>query len=95
MSITTRNRKTGIFAAAAVLALWAGPAYSQDNPDAKVVVDPDSLYQNKELDRRYHEILNRTPDGNAAHDPWGNVRASEVKPKDNKKKPVTGTTATK
>jgi hypothetical protein len=91
MSIRTKNRKAGIFAAAAVLALWVGPAYSQNNPDSKVVVDPDSLYQNKELDRRYHEILNRTPDGKEAHDPWGSVRASEVKPKDNKNRQSSGT----
>jgi hypothetical protein len=88
-----KNGKTGIFAAAAVLALLSGPAYSQDNPDSKVVVDPDTLPQNKELDRRYHEILNRQPDGKDPHDPWGSVRASEApkpKPKDDKKQSATG-----
>ena len=97
MGTGVKSGKTGIFAAAAVLTLLSGPVHSQDNPDSKVVVDPDSLPQNKELDRRYHEILNRQPDGKDSHDPWGNVRASETKPKpkDDKKHSATGTTVTK
>ncbi len=91
-----KNRKAGMFAAAAFLSLLTGPAYSQANPDSKVVVDPDTLYENKVLDRRYREMLNRQPDGKDPHDPWGSVRKSDVsKPKDDKKKPATGTTATK
>jgi hypothetical protein len=95
MGIRPKNLKAGIFAAAALLAILIGPAYSQENPDSKVVVDPDTLYQNKELDRRYHEILNRQPDGKEAHDPWGTVRASEAKPKDDKKHSTTGTAGAK
>ena len=95
MGTRPKNRKAGIFAATALLALLTGPAYSQENPDSKVVVDPDTLYQNRELDRRYHEILNRQPDGKEAHDPWGSVRASEAKPKDDKKHSTTGTAGAK
>jgi hypothetical protein len=91
MGTRPKNRKAVIFAAMASLAILTGPAYSQENSDSKVVVDPDTLYQNRELDRRYHEILNRQPDGKDAHDPWGNVRASDTKPKDDKKHSTTGT----
>jgi hypothetical protein len=98
MGITPKTRKAGIFSVMALLALalLAAPAFSEMiDKDSKVVVDPDTLPQNRELDRRYHEILNRQPDGKDAHDPWGNVRASETKPKDDKKHSVTGTTGTK
>jgi hypothetical protein len=91
MGTRPKNPKAGVFAATALLALLTVPAYSQENPDSKVVVDPDTLYQNRELDRRYHEILNSQPDGKDAHDPWGNVRASEAKPKDDKKHSTAGT----
>jgi hypothetical protein len=83
-----KNLKAGIFAATAFIALLTGPAYSQ-NSDSKVVVDPDTLYENKVLDRRYREMLNRQPDGKDPHDPWGSVRGSE-KPKEQKKPSVTG-----
>jgi hypothetical protein len=89
MSAWLKNRKAGIFAATAFLALLTGPAYSQ-NPDSKSVVDPDTLYENKVLDRRYQEMLNRQPDGKDPHDPWGSVRGSEAKPKEQKKPAVTG-----
>ena len=80
-----RNRKAVIFAAAAVLILLVGPAHSEE-PDSKTVVDPDSLYQNKVLDRQYRDILNRQPDGQGSHDPWGSVRASDVTNKKDAKK---------
>ena len=87
MDTRLKNRKGRLFAAAAVLTLLAAPAYAQS--DSKVVVDPDSLPQAKELDRRYREILNRTPDGKDSRDPWGSVRASEApKAKDQKKNPA-------
>jgi hypothetical protein len=94
MRIRLKNRKTGFFAAMALLALLAEPAYSQQSdPDSKTVVDPDTLPQNKELDRHYHEIIDRQPDGKESNDPWGSVRASDVsKPKDDKKHAATGTT---
>ena len=99
MGTTPKTRKAGIFAVMALLALAlpAAPAFSaMIDKDSKVVVDPDSLPQNRELDRRYREILNRQPDGKDAYDPWGNVRASETpKPKDDKKHSVTGATGTK
>jgi hypothetical protein len=100
MGTRPKNLKAGIFSATALLALAlpTAPAFSEMiDKDTKVVVDPDSLPQNKELDRRYHEILNRQPDGKDAHDPWGTVRASETKPKpkDDKKHPGTGTVGTK
>jgi hypothetical protein len=90
MGTWPKNRKAGIFAAAAFLSLLTGPAYSQSNPDSKVVVDPDTLYENKVLDRRYREMLSRQPDGKDPHDPWGSVRASEQKSKEQKKSSVTG-----
>jgi hypothetical protein len=100
MGTTPKTRKIGIFAVTALpaLALLAAPAFSEMiDKDSKVVVDPDTLPQNRELDRRYHEILNRQPDGKDAHDPWGTVRASETKPKpkDDKKHSTTGTAGTK
>src|ERR1700687_4336225 len=100
MGTAPKTRKAGIFAVTAflALALLAAPAFSEMiDKDSKVVVDPDTLPQNRELDRRYHEILNRQPDGKDAHDPWGTVRASETKPKpkDDKKHPATGTVETK
>jgi hypothetical protein len=95
MGTAPKIRKAGIFAVTALLALalLAVPAFSEMiDKDSKVVVDPDTLPQNRELDRRYHEILNRQPDGKDAHDPWGNVRASEApKPKDHKDKQSSGT----
>jgi hypothetical protein len=94
MRIRPKNRKAGFFAATALLALLAGLAYSQQSDlDSKTVVDPDTLPQNKELDRRYHEIIDRQPDGKENNDPWGSVRASDVsKPKDDKKHSAVGTT---
>jgi hypothetical protein len=90
MGTWPKSLKAGIFAATAFLALLTGSAYSQANPDSKVVVDPDTLYHNKELDRRYREILNRQPDGKDPHDPWASVRKSDVpKPKDDKKHSTT------
>jgi hypothetical protein len=94
MGTWPKNLKARIFAATAFLALPTGSAYSQ-NPDSKVVVDPDTLYENKVLDRQYREMLNRQPDGKDPHDPWGSVRGSEVKPKEQKKPSVTGATVTK
>jgi hypothetical protein len=94
MGTRSKNLKTGMLAAASVLMLFAASASAED--DSKTVIDPDNLPQNKALDRRFHEILNRQPDPPAAHDPWGSVRASEVpnKPKD-KKNSASGTTAIK
>jgi hypothetical protein len=83
-----KNQKTGVFAAAAFLTLLAGPVYSEE-PDSKTVVDPDTLYQNRVLDRRYQDALSRQPDGKDSHDPWGNVRASDMtNKKENKKNPA-------
>jgi hypothetical protein len=83
-----KNQKTGVFAAVAFLTLLVGPAYSQD-ADSKTVVDPDTLYQNKVLDRRYQDALSRQPDGQSSHDPWGNMRASDAtNKKENKKNPA-------
>ena len=93
MGTKPKNRKAGIFAATALLALVLppAPAFSEMiDKDSKVVVDPDTLPQNRELDRRYHEMLNRQPDAKDPHDPWGSVRASEAKPKDDKKHSTTG-----
>jgi len=84
MGAWPKNRKGGIFTTAAVLTLLTAPAYPQQS-DSKVVVNPDTLPQNKALDRRYREILDRLPDGKDPHDPWGSVRASEAKPKEQKK----------
>jgi hypothetical protein len=101
MGARSQDIKTAVFMAASVLTLLATPAYSQtpkqSNADSKAVVDPDSLPQAKELDRRYRDVLKRQPDGVAAQDPWASVRASEVpsKPKDKKNSATTGTTATK
>ncbi|HLL28937.1 MAG TPA: hypothetical protein VKT73_14970 [Xanthobacteraceae bacterium] len=93
MGTSVKIRRTGLLAAAAVLSLFAWPAHAQQSDsDSKVIVDPDTLPQNKALDRRFREILQRTPDGVQTHDPWATVRASDVtNVKDDKKKTATST----
>jgi hypothetical protein len=63
-------------------------------PEDKTVIDPDTTPEAKALDRRFREILNRTPDSKNENDPWGSVRAAEstskAKPKDDKKNSAAG-----
>jgi hypothetical protein len=96
MRAKPKNREIAIFATAVILALLATPAYAQSSPEKDKVdhVDPPAL--NKALDRQYNDALNRIPTPKSSNDPWASVRASDVtKPKDDKKKSVTGATATK
>jgi len=84
--VMKRLNKT-VLASVGLLMLLAGIAHSQESDSSKSVVDPDSLYQNKVLDRQYQDTLGRQPDGKDAHDPWVTVRAAETPNKNAPKKP--------
>jgi hypothetical protein len=75
-----------VFAAAAVLALLAGPAYAQapvqhvpKYGEADPDKSPQQIQSEKDAQKAYERSLGNIPDkGNS--DPWGNVR-SESPPK--------------
>jgi hypothetical protein len=72
-----------VFAAAAVIALLAGPAYAQGAVPRYGETDKDKTPQqieaDKEAQRAYKRSLGNIPDQGPT-DPWGNVR-SESAPK--------------
>jgi len=73
-----------VFAAAAVIALLAGPAYAQSKSIPKYgEVDkektPQQIEGEREAERAYKRSLGNIPDQGPT-DPWGNVR-SESAPK--------------
>jgi len=76
-----------VFAAAAVIALLAGPAYAQSQPvpkygDADKEKTPQQIEAERAAERAYKRSLGNIPDQGPT-DPWGNLRS------DGAPKPVT------
>jgi hypothetical protein len=68
-----------VFAAAAVLALLAGPAYAQAEHvpkygEADKEKTPQQIQSEKDAQKAYERSLGNIPDKGAS-DPWGNVRS--------------------
>ncbi|HEX9469833.1 MAG TPA: hypothetical protein VF957_09855 [Bradyrhizobium sp.] len=68
-----------VFAAAAVIALLAGPAYAQSQHVPKYGEEdkdksPQQIETEKEAQRAYQRSLGNIPDKGPT-DPWGNVRS--------------------
>jgi hypothetical protein len=68
-----------VFAAAAVIALMAGPAYAQDQHvpkygEADKDKTPQQIQSEKDAQKAYERSLGNIPDKGTA-DPWGNVRS--------------------
>jgi hypothetical protein len=71
-----------VFAAAAVIALLAGPAYAQSQSVPKYgevdkTKSPQEIEAEREAERAYKRSLGNIPD-KAATDPWGNVRSDSA-----------------
>ena len=70
-----------IFRVAALLALFAGPAYGQAPsmnwiPEAKSKT-PEEIERDNARDKAYRDSMRKIPDAKAANDPWGNVRGPD------------------
>lgn len=90
----------------AILMGMAGTALAQGNPPGATPIvggaskTPKQIEEEKQLERRYQELLKRIPD-KVVTDPWSSVRASgadaavvkPVKPKPAPKPAARGTTA--
>jgi hypothetical protein len=68
-----------VFAAAAVIALLAGPAYAQSQAvprygDVDKTKSPQEIEGEREAERAYKRSLGNIPDKTPT-DPWGNVRS--------------------
>jgi hypothetical protein len=61
-----------LFAGAAYLLLTAA-AFAQAN----TTIDPEMLPENRAIDQRYRNTLQRLPDGQESNDPWRKFRAVE------------------
>ena len=70
-----------VFAAAAVIALLAGPAYAQQDPHVPKYGEPDKdktpqqIEADKEAKRAYQEVARQHSRTRVPSDPWGNVRS--------------------
>ncbi|HWK86355.1 MAG TPA: hypothetical protein VNQ34_02500 [Xanthobacteraceae bacterium] len=65
-----------LFAGAAYLLLTAA-AFAQAN----ATIDPEMLPENRAIDQRYRNTLQRLPDGQESNDPWRKFRAVETESK--------------
>ena len=68
-----------VFAAAAIIALLAGPAYAQNKSipkygDVDKDKTPQQIESEREAERAYKRSLGNIPDKTPT-DPWGNVRS--------------------
>jgi hypothetical protein len=69
-------------ATAAMIAVLAGPAYSQQKPPGPAQLTPQQMLDEKkrsedaEVERQYDRMMKRakTPEPAAKQDPWGNIR---------------------
>jgi hypothetical protein len=71
-----------VFAAAAVIALLAGPAYAQSQSvprygDVDKKKSPQEIEAEREAERAYKRSLGNIPDRGPT-DPWGNVRSDSA-----------------
>jgi hypothetical protein len=71
-----------ILSAAAVIALLAAPVYAQ-TPHINLMPElssktPEEKEAEAIRDKAYKESLRKIPAGQAASDPWGNVRSAET-----------------
>ena len=71
-----------VFAAAAVIALLAGPAYAQSQSVPKYgevdkTKSPQEIEAEREAERAYKRSLGNIPDKTPT-DPWGNVRSDSA-----------------
>ncbi|SHL93556.1 hypothetical protein SAMN05444159_7230 [Bradyrhizobium lablabi] len=90
-----------VFAAAAIFALLAGPAYAQDQHvpkygEADKDKTPQQIQAEKDAQKAYERSLGNIPDKGTS-DPWGNVRSDNAPKTAAKPAPVkrtkTGSTA--
>ena len=71
-----------IFRGAALLALFAVPAYAQV-PNINLIPSetksrtPEEIEKDKATDKAYRESLRKIPNAKATADPWGNVRGAD------------------
>jgi hypothetical protein len=69
-----------VFAAAAIIALMAGPAYAQEDHhvprygEADKDKTPQQIQSEKDAQKAYERSLGNIPDKGTS-DPWGNVRS--------------------
>jgi len=71
-----------VFAAAAVIAILAGPAFAQSQPvprygDIDNKKSPQEIEAERESERAYKKSLGNIPDQGPT-DPWGNVRSDSA-----------------
>jgi hypothetical protein len=71
-----------VFAAAAVIAILAGPAYAQSQSvprygDIEKKKSPQEIEAEREAERAYKRSLGNIPDQGPT-DPWGNVRSDSA-----------------
>jgi hypothetical protein len=71
-----------VFAAAAVIALLAGPAYAQSQSvprygEVDKTKSPQEIEAEREAERAYKRSLGNIPDKTPT-DPWGNVRSDSA-----------------
>jgi len=71
-----------VFAAAAVIAILAGPAFAQSQPvprygDTDNKKSPQEIEAERESERAYKKSLGNIPDQGPT-DPWGNVRSDSA-----------------
>jgi hypothetical protein len=71
-----------VFAAAAVIAILAGPAYAQSQPvprygDIDNKKSPQEIEAERESERAYKKSLGNIPDQGPT-DPWGSVRSDSA-----------------
>jgi hypothetical protein len=87
-------------AAAALVALLAGPAYAQmSTPNVNLIPEFQSKTpEEKEADavkeKAYRESLKKIPDAKASSDPWGTVRSTDTPKTSAPAKPRTKTGST-
>jgi len=72
-----------IFRAAALIALFTGPAYAQSMPDINIIPEarsktPEEIEQDKINEKAYKESLRKIPNAKASSDPWGDVRSTDA-----------------
>jgi hypothetical protein len=66
-----------LFAAGVTYLLLTAAALAQAN----VTIDPEMLPENRAIDQRYRNTLQRLPDGQESNDPWRKFRAVETEGK--------------
>jgi hypothetical protein len=73
-----------IIVAAGLLALLAGPAYSQAMSlfpqPGDTRKSPEEVERERAIEQQYKSATDKIPDKKSSNDPWGNVRSAPSKP---------------